>query len=70
MTCDWQPDPRTPPCGEPAEYLIADGTRLSGGGDIEHGPRWHCREHLERELGEPPLPQPVFDRVENPGEPE
>ena len=68
--CDWQPDPGTPPCGTPAEYLVPDGTRLSAGGDIEHGPRWRCRKHLEHELGTPPQPQPIFDRIENPGDPE
>ncbi len=70
LGCTYQPDPGTDPCMKPAKYLIADGTRVSGGGDIERAPQWRCREYLEHELGEPPASQPIFGRTENPGESE
>ena len=70
VPCGWQPDPGTPPCGNRVEYLVADATRASGGGDIERAPQWRCREHLELELGEAPREQPIFQRVENPEPPE
>ena len=62
LFCGWQSDPTESPCGNLAEYLVADGTRISARGEIERGPQWFCREHLELELGEPAAPQPIFQR--------
>ena len=31
VPCDWRPDPGTPPCGNRAEYLVADASRATGG---------------------------------------
>jgi hypothetical protein len=64
--CGWQQDPLSQPCLKPAEYLIADGTRVSGGGDIEAAPQWACREHLEEILGHAPDEQPIFGRIVRP----
>lgn len=69
LICGWQLDPCDPPCGNPAAYLVPDGTRVSAGGDIEEAPQWFCREHLESELGEPVREQPIFRRINNPGDP-
>ena len=53
----------------PAAYLVPDATRPGGGGqDVERRPAMFCREHLEEMLGHPPEEQPVFRRVEGPGE--
>ena len=70
LSCDWRPDPGAPPCGNRVEYLVADATRASGGGEIERAPQWRCREHLELELGEAPREQPIFQRIEDPEAPE
>ena len=64
--CGWQADPGAAPCGVVAEYLVADGTRVSASGDIEAAPQWFCREHLELEMGEPVREQPIFRRLEGP----
>jgi uncharacterized protein (DUF779 family) len=64
--CGWQQDPLSEPCFKTAEYLIADGTRVSAGGDIEAAPQWICREHLEEILGHAPIQQPIFHRIERP----
>lgn len=54
------------PCGEPATYLaagsdlVADDTGIGAGADVESGPQWLCREHLEQMLDGPPEDQPVF----------
>ena len=68
LSCQWQDDddPDREPCGRPAEYLSPDASRVSAGGDIEVGPQWFCREHLEMELGEPVREQPLFSRIANP----
>jgi hypothetical protein len=66
LSCQWQEDPDSEPCGRPAEYLSPDANRVSAGGDIEVGPQWFCREHLEVELGEPVREQPLFRRIGNP----
>ena len=56
-------------CGEPAEYLVPDATRLGGGDqDIEQRPAMFCREHLEGMLGHPPAEQSVFRRLAGPEE--
>ena len=70
VSCDWRPDPGAPPCEKRVEYLVADATRVSGGGEIERAPQWRCREHLELELGEAPREQPIFQLVEDPEPPE
>ena len=64
LACQYQEEHAGEPCGRDAEYLVADGTRVSAGGDIEEGPLWFCREHLEQELGEPIREQPIFRRIE------
>ena len=64
--CGWQQDPLSRPCFRTAEYLIADGTRVSAGGDIEAAPQWVCREHLEEILGHAPVEQPIFHRIVRP----
>jgi hypothetical protein len=68
LSCQWQDDDDSDrePCGRPAEYLSPDASRVSAGGDIEVGPQWFCREHLEMELGEPVREQPLFSRIANP----
>ena len=63
IACGWQSDPIESPCGNLAEYLVADVTRISAGGDIERGPQWFCKEHLELELGESAGEQPIFQRI-------
>ncbi len=56
-------------CGEPAEYMMPDATRTSGGGsDIEIRPAWFCRTHLSELLGRDPGEQPLFRRIEGPEE--
>jgi hypothetical protein len=67
LPCQWQDSPESEFCGRPAEYLSPDATRVSLGGDIEHGPQWFCKEHLELELGKPVGNQSLFSRIENPG---
>lgn len=64
LVCNWQSDPSSAPCGERAEYFVADASRVSAGGDIETAPQWYCREHLEHELGEAPRDQPIFGRIQ------
>jgi len=57
------------PCEGRAEYLIPDATRPGGGGqDIEQRPAMVCREHAEEMLGNAPEEQPIFRRLEGPGE--
>jgi hypothetical protein len=68
LSCQWRETPDAEPCFRPAEYFSPDATRVSAGGDIEAGPQWFCREHLELELGEPVREEPLFRRVENPGD--
>jgi hypothetical protein len=63
LACGWQSEPIESPCGNLAEYLVPNGTRISAGGDIERGPQWLCREHLELQLGEPAGEQPIFQRI-------
>jgi hypothetical protein len=66
LSCQWQEEPASEPCGRSAEYLSPDAIRVSAGGDIEVGPQWFCREHLELELGEPVREQELFNRIDNP----
>jgi hypothetical protein len=57
-------------CGDPVAYLVPDATPAGGGGqDIERRPAIFCREHLEEMLGHPPEEQPIFKRLEEPGDP-
>jgi hypothetical protein len=57
------------PCGHPAAYLIPDATPAGGGGhDIEQRPAMVCRVHAEEMLGHAPQEQPIFRRIEGPGE--
>ena len=57
------------PCETLAAYLIPDATRPGGGGqDIEQRPAIVCREHAQEMLGHAPEEQPVFRRLEGPGE--
>ena len=57
------------PCGKRAGYLVPDATRAGGGGqDVELRPAMFCREHLEEMLGHAPAEQPIFRRLEGPGE--
>jgi len=57
------------PCENLAEFLIPDATRPGGGGrDIEQRPAMVCGEHAEEMLGYAPEPQPIFGRLEGPGE--
>jgi hypothetical protein len=46
LPCQFQEKHGGRPCGRPAGYLVADGTRVSAGGNIEEGPLWFCKEHL------------------------
>ena len=68
IRCGWLEDTGRP-CGEPATYLaagsdlVADDGRVGARADIESGPQWLCREHLERALGGPPEDQPVFGHI-------
>lgn len=64
LACQYQEEHGGRPCGRTAKYLVADGTRVLAGGDIEEGPLWFCREHLEEELGELVREQPLFRRTE------
>ncbi len=58
IRCGWLEDTGKP-CGEPATYLAAGGdlvardTPVDASGDVESGPQWLCREHLELALGGP-----------------
>jgi hypothetical protein len=70
IRCGWLEDTGRP-CGEPATYLAA-GSDLAASdtpvgsfarGDVESGPQWLCREHLELALGGPPEDQPVFGHI-------
>ena len=65
LTCNWQPNSESLPCGKPAEYLVPDGTRVATGGDIEAAPQWFCKEHLEHELKAPVREQPIFERIQS-----
>ncbi|HZG64861.1 MAG TPA: hypothetical protein VEY13_15365 [Rubrobacteraceae bacterium] len=42
---------------------MADSTRVGARGDVESGPQWLCREHLEMILDGPPEDQPVFGHI-------
>jgi hypothetical protein len=57
------------PCEEPVAYLIANAARPGGGEqDVEQSPAMVCRKHLEEMLGHAPEDQPIFRRLEGPGE--
>lgn len=72
IRCGWLEDTGRP-CGEPATYLaagsdlVASSAPVDAGGDVdrdvEGGPQWLCREHLELALGGPPEDQPVFGHI-------
>jgi hypothetical protein len=69
IRCGWLLEHAGRPCGEPATYLaagsdlVADSTRVGARGDVESGPQWLCREHLELILDGPPVDQPVFGHI-------
>ncbi len=69
VPCEWWTDLDSGPCGEPAEYLMPDATRLGGGGsEIEIRPAWFCRTHISELLGRDPGEQPFCRRIEGPEE--
>jgi len=69
IRCGWLLERAGRPCGEPATYLaagsdlVADGTGVGARVDVESGPQWLCREHLELVLGGTPEDQPVFGHI-------
>lgn len=70
IRCGWLLEHARRPCGEPATYLaagrdlVADDTRRVGADtDVQSGPQWLCREHLELILDGPPEEQPVFGHI-------
>jgi len=69
IRCGWLLERAGQPCGESATYLaagsnlVADSTCVGARGDVESGPQWLCREHLEMILDGPPEDQPVFGHI-------
>lgn len=58
--CGWLLEHMGRPCGEPATYLVAagrdlvaDDTGIGADEDVQSGPQWLCREHLELVLNGP-----------------
>jgi|GEM_PF-3144668 hypothetical protein len=68
IRCGWLEDTGRP-CGEPATYLavggdlVASSAPAGAGVDVESGPQWLCRGHLELALDGPPEDQPVFGHL-------
>ncbi|MCA1729271.1 MAG: hypothetical protein LC751_07640 [Actinobacteria bacterium] len=69
IRCGWLLERAGRPCGEPATYLaagsdlVAANTHVGARDDIQSGPQWLCREHLELILGGPPEDQSVFGHI-------
>jgi hypothetical protein len=69
IRCGWLLEHAGRPCGEPATYLaagrdlVADDTDVGPDEDVQSGPQWLCREHLELILDGPPEEQPVFGHI-------